>query len=801
VKCAVCGVELPENSRFCSNCGAYADRYDAPGQTSMAPGADMTALDRRLDGCLVVVSGETQGQVFRLAETASLGRTEDNDIVLADPQLSRSHASVTRSEAGYVLADLNSTNGTFLNEKRIGAPKSLREGDKIRVGNTVLTFRWVPAATEGARPPSYAPLATVTSPVAQDPTPTPPAMQPMTQPPSSGASAGMVILGIGAALLVCAIAAVILYLILGRSLLSANPTPPPSVVVVVTDTPLPVVTMVVTNTPKPTPEPTLTPSATPIPQPVTVRVAADGSGDYASLEEAVATVVDGSTVHLDPGTYRLSQTLEIGKALNLIGAGMDETFVVGTGGGEVLRFTGPGHLTLEDITLRYEGTDWARVATVQDGEIDIARCRFTGGIWSEEEKKGGTGLLLWGETTGSVRESRFEGNGLHGIELQDQSQLTMENNVLTNNTESGIVFFDESGGTALQNECTDNGLHGIGVRGQAQPLLVENICNGNQNVGIRFSDASGGVARGNQCMDNSLHGIAVEGQAQPTLEENICSQNSEIGIRYSESAGGTARGNTCNDNGLHGINVIDQAQPTLEGNVCVGNTRIGIRFAGNSSGTAHHNECAENKWGLYVIGAANPDLSDNNCHNNEAVDTLLWVENFTEPDSGWWTGTKEGGEVRYEDEELHIIDRTTPETPTVSQPGRSFSDSILTVNSRLVSGVEDNWHGFYCRHSDSDNFYVAAYSADGFYTGFAKVGGERTDWAKEKSDAIKQGVGATNKVRLSCVGNNIRFYVNNELLIDVTDDRLTEGDIALDAESEEGDYTEIAFDDLKVLAP
>jgi hypothetical protein len=81
------------------------------------------------------------------------------------------------------------------------------------------------------------------------------------------------------------------------------------------------------------------------------------------------------------------------------------------------------------------------------------------------------------------------------------------------------------------------------------------------------------------------------------------------------------------------------------------------------------------------------------------------------------------------------------------------------------------------------------------------VGGERTEWVRDRSDAIQQGLEVTNRVRLECVGSSIRFWVNGTLLIDVTDTRLLKGDIALDAESEDGDYTEIAFDNLIVLAP
>jgi parallel beta-helix repeat protein len=657
-----------------------------------------------------------------------------------------------------------------------------------------------------------------------------------------------VALGVGLVVLACVVAAIAVYFLGGGPegglpLPGADRATAPLVTQVVTNTPPPVMTVVVTSEPQSTTTSTIIPT----PGPLTVRVAPDGSGDYASLEEAVDGMLGGSTIVLDPGTYRLTGSLEFGKPLTLRGAGMDQTFVVGTVGDPMVLFTGPGEFAAQDITFRYEGTAWANVVSINGGEIDIARCRFTGGVWSEEEEKGGDGLLLWGNTTGTVRECQFEGNQLHGIELRDQAQPTLEGNTAINNGQNGIMYWDESGGVARQNRCSGNKLHGIGVSEQAQPTLEKNICQGNQQVGIRYSGSSGGVARLNDCSGNGLHGIVISEQSQPTLEGNICENNQQVGIRYSGDGGGMARqnrcsgnelsgiavldqaqptleGNVCNDNagngivylgdargtalqntcsgnGLNGIGVSEQAQPTLEENACLDNQEAGIRYSGGSSGVARQNECGGNRWGIYIGGTADPALEDNNCRSNAEADMVLFADDFGDESGGWWTGVDDGGEVRYEDGELRIRDYTEPQPETVTRPGRRFTDLILEVESRLVDGTEDNWHGIYCRYNDSDNWYVAAFSADGYYTGLAMVGGERTEWVKEHSDAIRQGLDVTNEVRLACVGSSIRFWVNGTLLIDVTDTRLPEGDIALDAESEDGDFTEIAFDNLIVLAP
>ena len=121
------------------------------------------------------------------------------------------------------------------------------------------------------------------------------------------------------------------------------------------------------------------PTAVPTPAPVTVRLASDGSGDYATLGEAVAAVPDGSVIWLDAGTFPV-EPLEIEKSLHLAGVGIQET-VIASGGGEfVVRYTGSGLFTVEDLTFRYEGSDAADVVVMQGGQIEASRCRFTGAV-------------------------------------------------------------------------------------------------------------------------------------------------------------------------------------------------------------------------------------------------------------------------------------------------------------------------------------------------------------------------------------------------------------------------------------
>jgi adenylate cyclase len=69
-----------------------------------------------------------------------IGRGEQNDLRLNDASVSRYHAFLRRVDGRYLLSDVGSQNGTFVNGRRVHAPSALQSGDRIRAGRTELTF-------------------------------------------------------------------------------------------------------------------------------------------------------------------------------------------------------------------------------------------------------------------------------------------------------------------------------------------------------------------------------------------------------------------------------------------------------------------------------------------------------------------------------------------------------------------------------------------------------------------------------------------------------------------------------------
>ena len=81
------------------------------------------------------------GRRIHLEDELTLGRGDDNDVVLGDERASRHHARVSRSDAGFTIADLGSRNGTYLNGERLAAEsRPLEPGDAIGIGDQTLRF-------------------------------------------------------------------------------------------------------------------------------------------------------------------------------------------------------------------------------------------------------------------------------------------------------------------------------------------------------------------------------------------------------------------------------------------------------------------------------------------------------------------------------------------------------------------------------------------------------------------------------------------------------------------------------------
>jgi hypothetical protein len=105
-------------------------------------GIGTTGASAKRSKHLVLIRADTDtGEEFQIDDVAVLGRSSQADIVIDDPYASEFHMRFVSGDEGIVLHDLGSTNGTYVNGRRVTAPQVLMKGDAVQVGKTVMEVR------------------------------------------------------------------------------------------------------------------------------------------------------------------------------------------------------------------------------------------------------------------------------------------------------------------------------------------------------------------------------------------------------------------------------------------------------------------------------------------------------------------------------------------------------------------------------------------------------------------------------------------------------------------------------------
>jgi hypothetical protein len=120
--CQQCGAESPQRNKFCLRCGADMKH----GLVAITPRLTLASADAR--------------SAHDLEPTTSLGRHPSNSIQLLDKIVSKHHCVIERRGEVYVMRDLNSFNGTYVNGERVQGEVVLKDQDEIAVGSTFLRF-------------------------------------------------------------------------------------------------------------------------------------------------------------------------------------------------------------------------------------------------------------------------------------------------------------------------------------------------------------------------------------------------------------------------------------------------------------------------------------------------------------------------------------------------------------------------------------------------------------------------------------------------------------------------------------
>jgi len=158
---------------------------------------------------LTMRSGPNPGTVYALeSDQISIGRDSSNEIAVNDAEVSRRHSRLSFQGGKYVLEDMGSTNGTYVNGQRLTGPRVLKSGEVISLGEQIVFVYEAVDSDPGATMVSPRKAAEIRPPVAAPPPPPQAYAGQVPASPAESAPAGKtnlvpIAIAVGAVLLIC----------------------------------------------------------------------------------------------------------------------------------------------------------------------------------------------------------------------------------------------------------------------------------------------------------------------------------------------------------------------------------------------------------------------------------------------------------------------------------------------------------------------------------------------------------------------------------------------------------------------
>jgi len=181
-----------------------------------------------------------------------------------------------------------------------------------------------------------------------------------------------------------------------------------------------------------------------------------------------------------------------------------------------------------------------------------------------------------------------------------------------------------------------------------------------------------------------------------------------------------------------------------------------------------------------------------------AFTSLPYSDDFSDPNSGWETVSDLNADVKYDAGALRIVVKLENLTQW-SAAGRRFKDAIFEVDARPNGGPTDNGFGVLFRMQDRKNFYHFEISSDGYWRAGYVRDGDWNNWDDwQPHPAIRTG-SETNRIRVVMQGDQLSFFVNDQLISSRQDGMFASGDIGVLALTLiDAPGTDVSFDNVRV---
>lgn len=262
-------------------------------------------------------------------------------------------------------------------------------------------------------------------------------------------------------------------------------------------------------------------------------VAADGSGDYATIQAAIdALPAGGGQVIVKAGTYTITSAITIDKSnVSIIGAGK-ATKIQTTSDVAMFYATGKTNIFFNNIYLYGAGSG----------------------------KTSNYGIfLISGANDITIINCFIENCGNFAIEISGNDALISYNRITSNHSTAIVLTFNSDRGVIRDNFLSGNTSQGVSLDRCDYTIVIGNQCNDSSaNSGMDFLQCTNCLIKDNNCNNNYSYGIELKFASNNTVMGNSCINNNQGSL---------------NHNGIHlrDVNSSGSSSNIVTGNICFGN--------------------------------------------------------------------------------------------------------------------------------------------------------------------------------------------------------------------------------------
>jgi parallel beta-helix repeat protein len=281
-------------------------------------------------------------------------------------------------------------------------------------------------------------------------------------------------------------------------------------------------------------------------------VAADGSGDTRSIQEAVEGVDAHGTISIKPGTYR--EQIVISKPVRIEGAGREKTRI--------------------EATSRREGERWVAVSIQSCRDVGLEGLTITSGTRLDEQ----SGLVLVDVQDAGVRVE--ECNllwGQYGIGVSGKSDARIERCLVAGIWGTGIAIGRDASATVTNCEVRNCYHRCITLRSKGDVRIANNLISGSAWHGIRYDHCSP-VIEGNVIRNNARSGIYASGSGEAKIANNLFLRNEMCGISTWYRTNPLIKNNVFAKNERSGLEMDVTTRLVIENNIFYANETAATRF-------------------------------------------------------------------------------------------------------------------------------------------------------------------------------------------------------------------------------